>query len=471
MPNGELRLANLRLLLAYARKYEFSGYNGLSGFLRFLGRMQKNRADLSAASTISESANVVRIMSIHHSKGLEFPVCILAGCSRSFHRERADVLLHPELGPGIRLRDPATGARCSTMVREAVSLALERDEMSEELRVLYVAMTRAEEKLVLVTTLDDAAKTLGSFASRLTSGERISPYVVREANSISDWLLLCALRHPDAGALRCMAGVSEGIVLPEKEHWSFRITRPREAQTEEKQEEQKAVAPVNFTLLSRLESDLNFVYPGAEVNGMCAKVAASELAAGKFSIRYAASSRPAFLGKAGLTPAERGTALHAYLQFADYRCASEDPQRELSRLVENGFLTSWQAQAVDLKAVGVFFHSKIAYRMLASPRLQREFRFSVEIPAGEIRSELTGEPAREPVILQGAADCVFEEAGGLVIVDYKTDRTRAPAELWDRYREQLAWYRRALELCTGKKVRQCLLYSFTLGEEIGGNIS
>ena len=466
MPNGELRLANLRLLLSYAKKYEANGYSGLSGFLRFIDRMRRSRADLSAASTISESANVVRIMSVHHSKGLEFPVCVLAGCSRSFRRERADVLLHPELGPGLRLRDPATGARCSTAVREAVALEQERDEMSEELRVLYVAMTRAKEKLILMTTLDDARKTLVSLASRLTGEERLEPYAVRGASSISDWLLLCALRHPDAGALRALAGLPDAVTLPAKESWEFRIVNPQPEEGAEPEREPAPAAQTDPALLGRLEADLDFTYPCAGLNGVCAKVAASELAAGKFAARYSASSRPAFLGESGLSPAERGTALHAYLQFADYRAAARDPERELSRLERDGFLTAQQARAVDLKAVRAFFASPVAGRILASPNVEREYRFSVEIPAGEVRAELPASLSREPVILQGAADCVFEEAGGLVIVDYKTDRERDPAKLWERYREQLSWYRRALELCTGKTVRQCLLYSFSLGREI-----
>lgn len=468
MSNGELRLANLRLLLSYARKYESSGYNGLSGFLRFIERMRKSKADLSAASTISESANVVRIMSVHHSKGLEFPVCILAGCSRGFHKEHSDVLLHPELGAGIRLRDPDTGARYSTIVREAVALEQERDEMSEELRVLYVAMTRAKEKLILVTTLDNAGKTLGNLASRITAEKRISPYVVRGASSISDWVLLCALRHPDAKCLRNLAGVPDEVTVADAEHWSVHVIKPCAEDSEQTESESTSAAQADADLVAKLESDLNFIYPYSGINGMCAKVAASELAASKFSARYSASARPAFLSETGLTPAERGTALHAFFQFADYRSASANPREELNRLVKDGFLTSWQAQAVDLEAVSVFFQSEIAKRMLSSAHLEREYRFSVEIPAWEIRSELAGALAEEPVILQGAVDCVFEEPDGLVIVDYKTDRTRSSKELWARYREQLNWYRRALELCSGKKVIQCLLYSFALGKEITG---
>ncbi len=157
MPNGALRLANVRLLMEYAKKYESSGFNGLSGFVRMLDRLEQQDADLASASSVS-GAEVVQIMSIHRSKGLEFPVCILAGCSRRFNKERGDVLLHPELGLGVKLRDSETGARMTTLPREAAALEIDRGEMSEELRVLYVAMTRAKEKLLLLTTVKDAER-------------------------------------------------------------------------------------------------------------------------------------------------------------------------------------------------------------------------------------------------------------------------------------------------------------------------
>ncbi len=466
MPNGELRLANLRLLLEYARKYEASGYNGLTGFLRFLERMQKSRGDLSAASALSESANVVRVMSIHRAKGLEFPVCILAGCSRRFNRDSPDVLLHPELGLGIRLRG-ANGVRYDTMPREAVALELERDEMSEELRVLYVAMTRAKEKLILVTALRDAEKTLARLAPRLTGEARIQPYAVRSAASISDWLLLCALRHPDGRPLRALAGAPESVVLPARQRWEIHLVRQKEQEELPAREEAPAAEP-DGGLMKKIAASLDYVYPYAGLNGVCAKVAASELAEKKFAARYAAVSRPAFLSERGLTAAERGTALHAFLQFADYRRAAKDPGAELGRLCESGFLTSAQAQAVDLPRARAFLSGPLAERIAASPHAEREFRFSVEIPAGRVNPQLPPALRDESVVLQGEADCVFEEAGGLVLVDYKTDRTADPAALWERYREQLDLYRFALEQCTGKKVRECLLYSFYLNAEVRG---
>lgn len=466
MPNGELRLANLRLLLEYAKKYESSGYNGLSGFIRFIDRLQKNDSDLAAASTISESANVVKIMSIHRSKGLEFPVCILAGCSRRFNKERGDVLLHPELGFGVKLKDPSDLYRYTTMPREAVSLELERGEMSEELRVLYVAMTRAKEKLVMITTVKDARKTLSQLATRLTEEPRVAPYVVRSASSISDWLLLCALRHPSGTALRDMAGALPGITVPAGEDWKIQVVYPPAEESEQESAAPKKEILSDPVQKQQITARMDYRYPFEALRGVQAKIAASDLASREFAPQYAASSRPAFLSQKGLTPAERGTALHAFLQFADYGKAAQSPERELLRLVEEKFITPEQAGAVDMNRVTAFFDAEVTKRMLASPRVLREYRFTVEIPAGEVKPELTGEMREQPIVLQGAVDCAFEEDGALVIVDYKTDRVANPAELWERYSGQLSLYRMAMEQCTGLPVKECLLYSFHLNLQV-----
>ena len=469
MPNGELRLANLRLLLEYARRYEAGGYSGLSGFLRFLDRMRRSRGDLSAAAALTESANVVRIMSIHRSKGLEFPVCIVAGCAHRFNRESPSVLLHPELGLGARLKDE-TGVRYNTMPRSAVALELTRDEMSEELRVLYVAMTRAKEKLVLIATLSDAPKTLAKLALRLTPGEkRIQPYVVRSASSLADWLLLCALRHPDGRVLRSSAGAGEDLVVPAGEPWDIRLIRPENRAEAEAVPEVIPQAEADPETERLLEENLDYVYPYAALNGVCAKEAVSELAGEKFEARFTAVSRPAFLAETGMTPAERGTALHAYLQYADYSKAAADPRGELERLVREKYITPAQAQAVDLERAGTFFAGNLIKRIAASPRCEREVRFNVEIPAGMVRPELRLPMSAEPIVLQGAADLLFEEGGGLVLVDFKTDRIRDPEELWNRYRGQLALYRSAFEKTTGMPVKECLLYSFQLGREVSGS--
>ena len=470
MPNGGLRLANLRLLLSYAKKYEASGFNGIGGFLRFLERLRGSRGDLSAASALTESADVVRVMSIHRSKGLEFPVCIVAGCAHRFNRQTPAVLLHPELGLGAKLKE-GVSFRYETLPYTAVSLELRRDEMSEELRVLYVAMTRAKEKLVLIASLRDARRTLNSLGMKLTRGERLTPYTVRSASSISDWLLLCALRHPDGGALRELAGVSAEEVVPAAEHWKIALFTPGPPAGQE-QERPEAIpsAVPDPSMQVRLASALDFRYPYAELGGVCAKAAVSELAGEAFADRYEAASRPAFLSGEGLTPAERGTALHAFLQFTDFAAASADPEKELLRLTEEKYLTPEQAASVDRSAVKTFFASPLMKRITASPRYEREVRFASQVPAGRLKPDLSGEAAAEQVILQGAVDLAFEEDGALIIVDFKTDRVSDPAELWERYRGQLALYREELSRCLGMPVKECLLYSFRLGAEVRGEL-
>lgn len=469
MTNGELRAANLRLLLEYAKKYESSNSNGLSGFINFIDRLQKNKMDLAPASTISEAANVVKIMSIHRSKGLEFPVCILAGCARKFNKSSSDVLLHPELGLGVKLKEPNTLSRYNTMPREAIALELDRGEMSEELRILYVAMTRAKEKLIMVSAVKDAEKTIGKLSSRLTSENCIQPYVVRSADSISDWLILCALRHPNGTKLRELVDAPQEIIVNTDIKWSINLvnhTKDDSNSDDEKEYEVKPAFP-DENLKDEILSNINYIYPYSDLKGIQAKVSASHLAESKFSTEYAAVSRPAFLSKTGLTPAERGTALHAFIQFADFERAGKDPENELTRLIEKGYITKEQGSAINLTCLKKFFESSLAKRILTSPKVEREYRFIVEISAGDINPEIHDELKNQPVVLQGAVDCAFEENGELIIVDFKTDRTNNAEELWERYESQLMLYKLALEKCTGKKVNECLLYSFAMNKEIG----
>ena len=469
MQNGELRLANLRLLLSYAKRYESNGYHGLGGFLRFLDRMRRSKSDLSAATSLTESANVVRIMSIHRSKGLEFPVCIVAGCAHRFNRREQFVLLHPELGLGARLKGPS-GVRYNTLPYTAVSLERKRDDMSEELRVLYVAMTRAKEKLILISTLEDPQKTLAGLAMKLTRGDRLQPYVVSSAGSLSDWLLLCVLRHPDGQSFRRLAGVSDDVVVPAREPWKICLIQPNPPADEEARAEPIPAAVPDRSEEAELAVNLQYKYPYAALRGVCAKAAVSELAEHTFSARYAAVSRPAFLYQRGLTPAERGTALHTYMQFVDYETAAVYPEQELERLVREKYLTSEEAQTIDLECVRAFFASPLRQRISASPSYEREVRFTTEIAAGRLKPELQPPLSEEPVVLQGAVDLAFEEAGGLVIVDFKTDRVKDPAVLWEHYRGQLSLYREELARCTGKRIQECVLYSFYLNREVTGKI-
>ena len=466
MEGGSGRLSNLRLLQSYARDYESSGYHGISGFVRFLDRLKQNGGDLQPAETRPDGEEAVAVMSVHRSKGLEFPVCIVAGLGRQFSSDKSkEVQLHPELGLGVRLKNARSSARVTTAAREAIKLETARSDAAEELRVLYVAMTRAKEKLILLGSGKDPAEAAGKLAAEITS-EGITPYTVRSAKSALQWLTLCALRHPDGKVLREEAD-AEGDIVTFDDYTPWRITlAEHEAADSDPEVFAPAPAKPDMELLSRLRAQIDFTYPYAGAVGLPVKVAASRLAAEQGGEPERTLARPAWMGQKGMTPAERGTALHEFMQFADFEAALEDPQKELARLVERAYLTPEQADAVDLNRVKAFLTGALGKRVLASPKVERERRFTAMIPAALAEPDRPGTQG-ETVILQGAVDCTFEEDGKLYIIDFKTDRVRDMEELWRRYAPQVQLYGAAMAEVTGLPIGGLYLYSMHLNEASG----
>lgn len=467
MPHGAQRAANLRLLHAHARRFEQNGFRGLSAFVRFLDRLCQQDVDMAPASLLGEHADVVRVMSIHHSKGLEFPIVFLAGLSTAFNRQslQGPVLLHADLGVGFLRSDDETLVQTNTLPRQGIALAIERGERTEELRVLYVAMTRAREKLCLLVTLPKPAPVLTQLAAGLEESAALPSYTLLSAKSLGEWLLLCALRHPSGGALRRLAGAEDLPLLPAAEAWDIRVVSPPDAPAAEAAAEESVC--IDKDLYKLIDERIAYRYPYAALQGVPNKMAASALAHEGYRRDLVATARPAFLGASGLTPAQRGTALHTFLQFADYEAAARDPEAERRRLVAAGHLSAQQADTIPLSAVRAFFAGPLYRRIRRAARCWRELPFTIERPAQVFFPALRGTPGGdEPLVIQGIADCVFEEDGKLVIVDYKTDRVKNARELVDRYAGQLRIYREALAQTLGQEVKECLLYAFGLGREV-----
>lgn len=464
MEEGRSRLENLRLLQQYAKEYEGSGYHGLSGFVRFLDRLREGGADLQAAQPQQEDGPAVQIMSVHRAKGLEFPVCIVAGCGRSFVTDqREDVLLHPVLGLGVKLKDAARSARYTTTAREAIALESARSSAAEELRVLYVAMTRAKEKLILAGSGEKMEEMVGKLAMR-AAGAGVSPYLVRKAKNALEWLVLCALRHPDGGELRKTAG-AEDLPLCRESFTPWRIQAiPYAPPPLPEAGELEEVPPPDLMLAARLRERASFQYPYAERLEIPAKVSASKLAAEQGGAGEISLSRPAWLGEKGMTPAERGIALHEFMQFADFHAAAENPEKELIRLVEKAWLTPEQGEAVDVHRVRAFFQGSLGRRVLASAEVLKERRFTVTLPAHMVREGLEDGGLEEQVVLQGAVDCTFLEGGRIHIIDFKTDRVETVEELWQRYQVQIRLYAYAMEQAAGQQVGDLVLYSTYLSQ-------
>lgn len=467
MPDGERRRLNIGLLCDYAEKYEAAGNLGLSGFIRFIDKVARTSGDLATAARPSENADIVRIMTVHQSKGLEFPICILADMQHAFNeRDNTEsVLISSSAGLGMKRRTEDGISVYDTASRRAAVITSERMGRSEEMRVLYVALTRAKENLVMVTSVPNPEKGLAKVAVECGIGERANPFAVLRMNNFSDLVLTALMRHPAADELRKLSGVDVPIFLPEKDRFKLKVvvSDSESFMTESANEQKIAAKPVFF---DEVCERLDYSDPRSVLSSVPAKRAASDGSERGINREYFASSRPAFMSSGGLTPAQRGTATHKFMQFSDYAAARADIESELARLVDGGFLSEDEGKAVNIGAAKRFFMSPLAERIFASDNVMREKKFAALFPAKFFYPELTGEAAEEKIVVQGIADCVFVEDGELVIVDYKTDTGVDAEALLDRYSAQLGIYREALSQALGMPVKETLLYSFFMNSTV-----
>lgn len=467
MPDGERRRLNIGLLCDYAEKYEAAGNLGLSGFIRFIDKVARTSGDLATAARPSENADIVRIMTVHQSKGLEFPICILADMQHVFNeRDNTEsVLISSSAGLGMKRRTEDGISVYDTASRRAAVITSERMGRSEEMRVLYVALTRAKENLVMVTSVPNPEKGLAKVAVECGIGERANPFAVLRMNNFSDLVLTALMRHPAADELRKLSGVDVPIFLPEKDRFKLKVvvSDSESFMTESANEQKIAAKPVFF---DEVCERLDYSDPRSVLSSVPAKRAASDGSERGINREYFASSRPAFMSSGGLTPAQRGTATHKFMQFSNYAAARADIESELARLVDGGFLSEEEGKAVNVSAAKRFFMSSLAERIFASDNVMREKKFAALFPAKFFYPELTGEAAEEKIVVQGIADCVFVEDGELVIVDYKTDTGVDAEALLDRYSAQLGIYREALSQALGMPVKETLLYSFFMNSTV-----
>ena len=467
MPDGERRRLNIGLLCDYAEKYEAAGNLGLSGFIRFIDKVARTSGDLATAARPSENADIVRIMTVHQSKGLEFPICILADMQHAFNeRDNTEsVLISSSAGLGMKRRTEDGISVYDTASRRAAVITSERMGRSEEMRVLYVALTRAKENLVMVTSVPNPEKGLAKVAVECGIGERANPFAVLRMNNFSDLVLMALMRHPAADELRKLSGVDVPIFLPEKDRFKLKVvvSDSESFMTESANEQKIAAKPVFF---DEVCERLDYSDPRSVLSSVSAKRAASDGSERGINREYFASSRPAFMSSGGLTPAQRGTATHKFMQFSDYAAARADIESELARLVDGGFLSEDEGKAVNIGAAKRFFMSPLAERIFASDNVMREKKFAALFPAKFFYPELTGEAAEEKIVVQGIADCVFVEDGKLVIVDYKTDTGVDAEALLDRYSAQLGIYREALSQALGMPVKETILYSFFMNSTV-----
>ncbi|HPD88389.1 MAG TPA: helicase-exonuclease AddAB subunit AddA [Oscillospiraceae bacterium] len=459
--NGEAKLANLRLLVRYASEREAAGWKGIFGFLRFADRLIEKDDDLEPAGQASQSGGAVRIMTVHGAKGLEFPIVFFSAAGRKFHNDnRVDrPAVHPTLGFACAGRDETTGLRYKTVPQQALGLALKKSSLAEEMRILYVALTRAKERLIITGAVPNAADYLSGLASGARAEERLGTFTVTNAKSPLDWVCTALLRHPDAVEFRMLAGLSDLEPLPDDTRWVFSVRQPGGLEEPEETAAEALSPEPDRALLMLLEERAAWAYPYAVSASIPAKKGVSELTHGELYEQTRFSARPTH---GVLSGAERGTALHAFMEFADFEKAERSVEEERKRLADFGFLTAKQASAVDPAKLRAFFQSGLYQRIKASPRVLREYRFMQDIPA----KELGYEAVEEMITVQGVADCIFEENGGLYILDYKTDYTDRIETLGELYGDQLRLYKKLLALSMGREAAGLLIWSFHFGREL-----
>ena len=474
MADGAQRQARLTALYDYVRRLVQSGRTGLFDCVSHLRRLLENGD--APAITAARASGGVRIMSVHKSKGLEFPVVVLADLNRSFNRQDLDrpVLVHPQLGVGAERVETERRIRYDTVSKSALALTLEREAKAEELRILYVAMTRAQEKLIMVCSRKNPEKHLRELAA-LTELP-VPPEAVSGANCPGDWLLLTLLNTFQASELHGFAGVRPSELTEAPAGVTVHLHRIGGEETEgaaSPAEEDAGESPDT----TPDTASLGFVYGHRAATVTPSKVTATqlkgraideEIAEGTLPRRReSAPERPRFLQeKRGLTGAERGTAMHLVMQFLPLDTAAEPwaVAEVIDGLRRRRLLTPEQAAALDVPALVRFLASPLAERIRNAPRLWREYRFALLTDAGIY----DGDAAGEEMLLQGVADCVFETESGLAVVDFKTDRVQT-AEVQRRaevYRAQLDAYAGALSRILERPVTERILYFFACGEEI-----
>lgn len=462
MDNGEKRVMNLEMLISYAENFEAQGGSGLSGFIRYLDKINKNNQDLEGANEISESDNVVRIMSIHKSKGLEFPVVFVANLSASFSvADYSKIKVHKKLGIGISRYFPELNKEFHTQPYVTIKQANKSEEIAELMRVLYVAMTRAKEKLYLVGSLNNWSKKAEEMYYAYYSDWLNCEAPLYLMNSFMQWILLSLSGHPD-----CNTGdfIKSDSVMPRDQapHINFLVAeKPDEVQENDKTTEDYAP---DEALLTEIAQKLSYEYPYASISALPVKYAASSLDSEE-TLKYLATENPAFSGAGELTPAQRGTLTHRFMELCDFDRASQDLEAEVSRLIETGGFTKQEANAVNRDKIKDFFRSQLYSRISCAQSFAREREFSMTLPLKTLFPELSN-VKDENVMVQGVIDGLIINGNCGEIVDYKTDKVSCEEELVERYLRQMRMYKYAAKECFGLEDVNVTLYSFYLSKEI-----
>ena len=471
MPGGAQRMANVEMLTERAAAFEGTSYKGLFNFVRYIAQLKKYDVDYGEAGIMDEQADTVRIMSIHKSKGLEFPIVFVAGMGKKFNTQdtKGSVLLHPDWGAGVDLIDLKRRTKTPTFLKKMIREETALENLAEEMRILYVALTRAKEKLIMTG------------AAKITEDGAVSDissvFRAEGAKCYLDWVLPCILSD-ETGNVKQESPVevsvfrAEDLTLQQEETQAEVVAEDVLRNWDDSQVYEPE-------LRERLDAQIDYVYPFEDEGKMKLKFTVSELKKWASLAEEAGEEMyeepvvvpliPEFLKEEEiLTGAPRGSAYHKLLELLDFTVDYdvENLTAAVQQLRQEGRLTDEMAECIRPKDILRFLGCRSGRRMADAARngkLYKEQPFVLSVDASEIYPE---DCSGEKILVQGIIDVYFEEPDGLVVLDYKTDKVRTGNELKEKYHAQLDYYAQALEQLTEKPVKEKIIYSFTLGEEI-----
>lgn len=506
MVNGEQRMANIRMLLEQAKQYEKTSFKGVFPFLRYMDQLRSYEMDYGEASVLGEEDDVVRIMSIHKSKGLEFPVVFLCGLGKQFNLmdQNQRMILHPDYYIGLDCINLEKRSKKTSQQKKIIRKQLMLSTLGEELRVLYVAMTRAKEKLFLTGVVKDFTKMMEKFGSY--PGKYLEFSFLGSAKNYLDWIFPALCRHPVMDPYRKSRNIEmkEAYFFPEGGEASFGVSVVAPFELFEKEIKKQSeemwkkedffkwiVEDTHGVRQKEIEKEMNWVYPKEKELAARSKWTVSQLKKEQESealfladeeesgtIEFQVSKEettehlmPKFIKEPEemLSGAQRGTAVHKLMEELSFVKVEEAGlEQAVEELMENGMYPKEYQKSLPISQLKRFFASSVGKRITEAEKkgcLWKESQFMMGVPMKELEPETESE---ELVLVQGVIDLYFEEEDGLVLLDYKTDRVKKGEEdiLTRRYAAQLLWYRKALEQMTGKKVKEMILYSFTLSKAL-----
>lgn len=472
---------NIAAFIRLAGEYDGSADRDIHGFMRFLTTVREGRCEIKS-SVPSGRADSVRIMTIHKSKGLEFPYVII--CDSPYYdnadEKKLPIRLNGTAGAGMNIRDKKTYGKYDTVSSLGVSLTEEKENAAENIRLLYVALTRAVNRLVVCLPGLHQSNGINRFAATtnacfvLGHDTMLDEYTILN-NSLHGKILEYALaRHPrlslmEEKAAETSTGKStfvccaEKLVTDAKAAESYFV--PEE--TENGETEEPCAPPYEETEAgtAAIAEKADYVYPYLCFEGILAKRSASR-SNREFNTQYIGASRPAFMNDGRLTPAAKGTAYHRFLQLCDFARLAEDPEAERYRVRSMGKLSDDEMDIIDTDKLYAFVTSETGRAAIGADEIYKELPFNIFMKASEIYDDCPPEAADEDILVQGMADLVFVKDGKAVIVDYKTDRVSDAEDLKARYGRQLAIYRRAVGEILGIPVSDTLLYSLPLNTPV-----